>query len=91
MTIGMHVLRWPCPLPAFGANNRAYDFVFDTCANGQSLKWLTAIDEFTREARRGWQHPFGPRHRGPGSADQRTWRTVLLALRQRPGVHQQAI
>jgi putative transposase len=24
--------------------------VFDTCANGQSLKCLTIIDEFTREA-----------------------------------------
>jgi transposase InsO family protein len=27
----------------------AYDFVFDTCANGQTLKCLTLIDEFTRE------------------------------------------
>lgn len=27
-----------------------YDFVFDTCANGQSLKCLTVIDEHTREA-----------------------------------------
>jgi len=37
-------------LPAFGANHVwAYDFVFDTCANGQSLKCLTVIDEFTRE------------------------------------------
>ena len=25
------------------------DFVFDTCANGQTLKCLTIIDEFTRE------------------------------------------
>jgi putative transposase len=41
----------PRPLPAFGANHVwAYDFVFDTCANGQSLKCLTLIDEFTREA-----------------------------------------
>jgi putative transposase len=33
-----------------GANQVwAYDFVFDTCANGQSLKCLTVIDEFTRE------------------------------------------
>jgi putative transposase len=40
----------PRPLPAFGANHVwAYDFVFDTCANGQSLKCLTVIDEFTRE------------------------------------------
>ena len=27
----------------------AYDFVFDACANGQQLKCLTVIDEFTRE------------------------------------------
>lgn len=28
----------------------AYDFVFDSCANGQQLKCLTVIDEHTREA-----------------------------------------
>ena len=27
----------------------AYDFVFDACANGQVLKCLTVIDEYTRE------------------------------------------
>jgi putative transposase len=27
-----------------------YDFVFDACANGQQLKCLTVIDEYTREA-----------------------------------------
>ncbi|MCP1675707.1 transposase InsO family protein [Natronocella acetinitrilica] len=27
----------------------AYDFVFDACANGQKLKCLTVIDEYTRE------------------------------------------
>jgi putative transposase len=27
----------------------AYDFVFDAYANGQQLKCLTVIDEFTRE------------------------------------------
>ncbi len=27
----------------------AYDFVHDACANGQTLKCLTIIDEFTRE------------------------------------------
>ena len=27
----------------------AYDFVFDTCADGRILKCLTVIDEFTRE------------------------------------------
>jgi putative transposase len=40
----------PRPLPATGANEVwAYDFVFDACANGQQLKCLTVIDEFTRE------------------------------------------
>ena len=40
----------PRPLPAFGPNQVwAYDFVFDGCANGQKLKCLTVIDEFTRE------------------------------------------
>ena len=27
----------------------AYDFVFDACANGQQLKCLTVVDEFTHE------------------------------------------
>ena len=27
----------------------AYDFVFDACANGQQLKCLTIVDEYTRE------------------------------------------
>ena len=27
----------------------AYDFVFDTCADGRTLKCLTVVDEFTRE------------------------------------------
>jgi putative transposase len=40
----------PRPLPATGANQVwAYDFVYDACANGQQLKCLTVIDEFTRE------------------------------------------
>ncbi len=40
----------PRPLPATGPNQVwAYDFVHDACANGQKLKCLTIIDEFTRE------------------------------------------
>ena len=40
----------PRPLPAWTPNHVwAYDFVFDACANGQQLKCLTVIDEFTRE------------------------------------------
>ena len=40
----------PRPLPSAAMNHVwAYDFVFDTCANGQQLKCLTVIDEWTRE------------------------------------------
>jgi putative transposase len=40
----------PRPLPPTGANHVwAYDFVFDTCADGRALKCLTIVDEFTRE------------------------------------------
>jgi putative transposase len=40
----------PRPVPATGAGQVwAYDFVFDACANGQQLKCLTVIDEYTRE------------------------------------------
>jgi len=41
----------PRPLPATGRNQVwAYDFVFDACANGQQLKCLTVVDEYTRES-----------------------------------------
>ena len=41
----------PRPLAPTGAGQVwAYDFVFDACANGQQLKCLTVIDEYTREA-----------------------------------------
>jgi putative transposase len=40
----------PRPLPPTAINHVwAYDFVFDTCADGRSLKCLTVIDEYTRE------------------------------------------
>jgi putative transposase len=40
----------PRPLLATGAGYLwANDFVFDACANGQQLKCLTVIDEYTRE------------------------------------------
>jgi putative transposase len=40
----------PRPLPPRAANHVwAYDFVFDYCANGQQLKCLTVVDEFTHE------------------------------------------
>jgi putative transposase len=41
----------PRPLPPTARNHVwAYDFVFDACANGQQLKCLTVVDEWTREA-----------------------------------------
>jgi putative transposase len=41
----------PRPQPATGAGQVwAYDFVFDTCANGQHLKCLTVVDADTRES-----------------------------------------
>lgn len=41
----------PRPLPPMAANQVwAYDFVFDACANGQPLKCLTVVDEFTHES-----------------------------------------
>ena len=40
----------PRPLPPQQRNHVwAYDFVFDRCANGQVLKCLTVVDEYTRE------------------------------------------
>lgn len=40
----------PRPLPPRAANHIwAYDFVFDACANGQQIKCLTVVDEFTHE------------------------------------------
>ena len=41
----------PRPLPATGPNQVwAYDFVHDACANGQKLKCLTVVDEWTHES-----------------------------------------
>lgn len=41
----------PRPQAPTGPNQVwAYDFVFDACANGQKLKCLTVVDEWTREA-----------------------------------------
>ncbi len=40
----------PRPVAPTEANQVwAYDFVFDACANGQKLKCLTLVDEYTRE------------------------------------------
>ena len=41
----------PRPLPASDRNDVwAYDFVYDACSNGQQLKCLTVVDEYTRES-----------------------------------------
>jgi putative transposase len=41
----------PRPRPAEAVNHVwTYDFVFDACANGQQLKCLTVVDEFTRRS-----------------------------------------
>ena len=80
----------PRPLAPIIANHVwTYDFVFDCCANGQQLKCLTVIDEFTHECLAidvDGRHPLAPRDRGFVAADQRARRAALLALRQRPGV-----
>ncbi|WP_233237913.1 hypothetical protein [Bordetella sp. LUAb4] len=42
----------PRPLAPLARNavwSWSYDFVFDACANGQQLKCLTVVDEYTRE------------------------------------------
>jgi len=40
----------PRPLPPTASNQVwAYDFIFETCADGRGLKCLTVVDEFTRE------------------------------------------
>jgi putative transposase len=40
----------PRPLPPMAPNHVwAYDFIFDASANGQQIKCLTVVDEFTRE------------------------------------------
>lgn len=40
----------PRPTPPAAANHVwAYDFVYDRCANGQQLKCLTVVDEWTRK------------------------------------------
>lgn len=36
--------------PAMANSVWSYDFVFDACANGQQIKCLTVLDEYTRES-----------------------------------------
>ena len=77
----------PRPLPARGPNQVwAYDFVHDACANGQKLKCLTVIDEFTRECLAidvAGSIRSASRHRRAQPIDQRARRAGVPALRQR--------
>jgi putative transposase len=42
---------YPRPLPAMAVGQVwAYDFLFDACADGQQLKRLTVVDEFSASA-----------------------------------------
>lgn len=64
----------------------AYDFVFDTTAQGQQIKCLTVIDEYTREclAIDVAGSTFPACHRRAGSLGQYPWRAAVHALGQRP-------
>ncbi len=53
----------------------AYDFVFDWCDNGRQLKFLTVIDEFTRE---GLAIEVGHRMNSQG-----VWRVLQRLMRRR--------
>ena len=70
----------------------AYDFVYDGCANGQQIKCLTIVDEYSREC---FEIDVAGSIRSSRiievaqSPDQRAWRCRLPALRQRPGVRRQ--
>ena len=65
----------------------AYDFVFDTCADGRTLKCLTVIDELRCDA---WRHgrwdPIRPRHRGARAAREPARHAAVFTLRQRAGM-----
>ncbi len=60
----------------------AYDFVFDTTAEGGNIKCLTVIDEYTREclAIDVAGSIRSKRHRGLVEAGQRAWCTAVHAL-----------
>ena len=44
------VVRAVWPMPASTSYACAHEFVFDACANEQTLKCLTVVDEYTGEA-----------------------------------------
>ena len=78
------------PVPATAVNHVwAYDFVFDTCANGQTLKCLTVVDEWTRESLAidvAGGIRSGARYRGAHAARERPRSPTLPPVRQRPRV-----
>ena len=69
----------------------AYDFVFDATAQGQQIKCLTVVDEFTQRMpghRRGRLDPLQARDRGAVASHQHARSAALPALGQRAGVRQ---
>ena len=80
----------PRPLPATAMGQVwAYDFVFDACANGQQLKCLTVVDEFTRECLAidvAGSIRSGRVIEVLEQAGQHSWQSQVPAIRQRPGV-----
>ena len=69
----------------------AYDFVFDSCANGQQLKCLTVVDEFTHECLAidvAGSIRSGARHRRTDATDERARCAGLPAFGQRTGVRE---
>ena len=62
----------PRPVPPTGANHVwAYDFVFDTCADGRALKCLTIVDRAT-ESKAHARRPDRPRVRAYATCCRRT-------------------
>lgn len=69
----------PRPLPPTSANHVwAYDFVFDSCANGQQLKCLTVVGDDRAEAR---ARDRAQRGRPVGSSRTRSGTWANMALR----------
>ena len=87
-TRGRPVGRGRCRRPAIN-HVWAYDFVFDTCADGQHAEVPDGhrrVHARVPGDRCGRRHPVGARHRGARAARERPRRAALSALGQRPGV-----
>ena len=68
----------------------AWDFVFDRTANGRSIKWLSIVDEYTRECL-ALEVDRSMTSRGCAGRAARSvrdsWRAEVHSQRQRPGVY----